>query len=201
MSWIETISYQDADTNLRKLYDRIIGPNGQIDQVLSIHSLRPHTLMGHMALYKSVLHHGSNSLPKWYLECVGTYVSRLNTCDYCVAHHSVGLQKCLQDEQKSALILKAINENNICDVFTLKEAEGLKYARNLTEKIKSIQESDIKILAGVGFTDGEILELNQVTSYFNYVNRTVLGLGVNTSDEVLGYSPGDDSNAKNWTHS
>ena len=28
------------------------------------------------------------------------------------------------------------------------------------------------------FSDGEILEVNQVLSYFNYINRIVLGLGI-----------------------
>ena len=45
-----------------------------------------------------------------------------------------------------------------------------------------------------------ILELNQVTSYFNYANRTVLGLGVSTEGDELGLSPGDSDDPKNWHH-
>ena len=71
MSWIKTIPVADASGPLRALYDRIAGPDGQIDNVLQVHSLRPHTLEGHMALYKNVLHHRDNTLPKWILETVG----------------------------------------------------------------------------------------------------------------------------------
>jgi hypothetical protein len=48
--------------------------------------------------------------------------------------------------------------------------------------------------------DGEILEVNQVTAYFAYANRTVLGLGVTTEGDVLGLSPNDSDDPLNWTH-
>lgn len=52
MSWIQTIDYFDADANLKQIYDRVKGPDNNVDNVLKIHSLRPHTLTGHMTLYK-----------------------------------------------------------------------------------------------------------------------------------------------------
>lgn len=96
MSWIKTVSQEQAAGSLRELYARVAGPSGTVDNVLQIHSLRPHTLEGHMALYKSVLHHGGNKLPKWLLETIGLYVSFLNGCIYCVAHHFAGLGRVLQ---------------------------------------------------------------------------------------------------------
>ena len=52
-----------------------------------------------------------------------------------------------------------------------------------------------------GLSDGEILEVNRVASYFAYVNRTVLRLGVTTDGDVLGLSPNDSADAENWQHS
>ena len=78
MSWIEEIPYEAAKGQLKKLYERVKGPGNQIDNVLSVHSLRPHSLLGHMTLYKNVLHNRNNSLDKWYLEALGVYVSFLN---------------------------------------------------------------------------------------------------------------------------
>jgi hypothetical protein len=37
-------------------------------------------------------------------------------------------------------------------------------------------------------------------AYFNYANRTVLGLGITTDGEVLGLAPGDRTDPDNWTH-
>jgi hypothetical protein len=84
MSWIDTISYNDSDGELRRLYDRIKGPDNNVDNIMLAHSLRLHTMQGHMTLYKYVLHHPRNTLPKSYLEAIGVYVSSLNNCAYCV---------------------------------------------------------------------------------------------------------------------
>ena len=93
MAFINVIPVEQAVGRLEKIYRRIQAPDGQVDNVLQVHSLRPHTLEGHMAIYKAVLHHSSNVLPEWYLEAVGVLVSRLNGCDYCAAHHAVGLRR------------------------------------------------------------------------------------------------------------
>ena len=53
MAWIKTIGYNEADDDLKRVYDRVKGPENNIDNVLLIHSLRPHSLIGHMALVKS----------------------------------------------------------------------------------------------------------------------------------------------------
>ena len=56
MTWISTIDPERAEGRLAKSYQRVKGPDGQVDNILQAHSLRPHTLEGHMALYKNVLH-------------------------------------------------------------------------------------------------------------------------------------------------
>ena len=101
MSWIKTISSEEAEGKLKKLYEKVKGPDGLIDNVLSIHSLRPHSLVGHMALYKNVLHNSNNTIPKWFLEVLGVYVSHLNECSYCVNHHFAGLKRLLEDDVKA----------------------------------------------------------------------------------------------------
>ncbi len=55
-------------------------------------------------------------------------------------------------------------------------------------------------LRGLGYDDGEILEINQVAAYFAYANRTVLGLGIDTDGDIIGLSPGDSGNPDNWSH-
>jgi len=56
-------------------------------------------------------------------------------------------------------------------------------------------------LRSAGFSDGEVLEINQVTAYFNYANRTVLGLGCSTSGDILGLSPNNSDDPDDWSHS
>ena len=40
MSWIETIAYEDANTKLKALYDRVKGPDNNVDNIMMMHSLR-----------------------------------------------------------------------------------------------------------------------------------------------------------------
>ena len=199
MSWIKTIDYTQAKGRLKRFYDRIKGPNNSLDNVLTIHSLRPHSLEGHMVLYKNVLHHSGNSLPKWYLETLGTYVSLLNYCNYCVRHHSIGIKRNLKNDKQYHLIVEAIKTGKFKGVLSDKFMTGMQHAKLLTLHIKDASEDAIQHLRNVGFTDGEILEINQLVSYFNYVNRTVVGLGVALEKDNIGLSP-NSSDEESWSH-
>lgn len=200
MSWIKTIDYEEADGPLKRMYDRVKGPDNNIDNVLLIHSLRPHTLTGHMTLYKSVLHNSNNTLPKWYLEALGVYVSHLNNCDYCVQHHFSGFSRLLDNDEKANQFFECIKDDSLETYFENHYFHGIIYARKITQDPVSITKQDIDDLRSVGFSDGEILEINQVTSYFNYVNRMVVGLGVTTEGDIIGLSPNNSDDPKNWSH-
>jgi uncharacterized peroxidase-related enzyme len=197
--WIKFVSYLESDGKLRTLYDRIKGPNNNVDNIMMVHSLRPHTLEGHMAMYKNVLHHTSNSLPKWLLELTGVYVSLLNGCEYCVEHHFNGLKRLLRDDARADAMRNALEKNEFAGVFDARENAILRYAEALTKNPASMTESLVQAMREAGLSDGEILEINQVVSYFAYANRTVLGLGVTTEGDVLGLSP-NASNGDDWKH-
>jgi len=201
MAFIKTISYDEATGIVKKLYDKVKGPNNNVDNIMMVHSLRPHTMTGHMSLYKNVLHHKNNSLPKWFLECIGIYVSILNNCEYCVDHHYQGMRRLLCDDEKSTTIKKKLITNSFENIFNRDYYLVLRYVEKLTLRPQLITEMHINELKNEGLNDGEILEVNQVASYFNYANRTVLGLGVNTSGDILGLSPNDSNNETNWNHS
>ena len=199
MSWIKTIPYEEADGALAKVYQRIKGPDNYIDNILTVHSLRPHTLKGHMALYKNVLHHTANTIPKWFLEALGVYVSALNRCDYCVEHHFHGMKRLIDNDYESNSIRAALLDDAPEEHFEGVRLAAFRYARKLTLTPDSLTEKDIDALRALGLDDGQILEINQVVSYFSYANRTVLGLGVNTDGDVLGLSPGS-SDSDDWSH-
>ncbi len=197
MAFIKVIDPASATGRLAKIYARVSGPGGQVDNVLQVHSLRPHSLEGHMALYKAVLHHPHNKLPLWFLETIGVQVSMLNKCTYCVSHHRAGLKRILSGEtERFEAIVAELAQDEPGPPFSPAERAALAYVRKLSNTPGEISEEDIKKMQAAGLKDGEILEINQVAAYFAYANRTVAGLGVSTDGEKLGLSP--DNNE--WQH-
>lgn len=197
--FIKTIAYHKANNLLKRLYDRVKAPDDSIDNIMQIHSLRPHTMAGHMALYKNVLHHSNNTLPKWFLETIGVYVSIINKCDYCIEHHFEGLKRLLNNNTKAKIIKKKLITNSYESLFDSDYSLVLRYAEMLTINPSQVSANQVDMLKKEGLDDGQILEINQVVSYFNYANRTVLGLGVSLDGDILGLSPNDGED-DNWNH-
>lgn len=54
----------------------------------------------------------------------------------------------------------------------------LRYAVKLTRAPGEVEEADLEPLRGAGLDDRAILDVVQVTAYYNYVNRVADGLGV-----------------------
>lgn len=200
--WIKHVPYPVSEGRLRSLYDRVKGPDDNVDNIMLAHSLRPHSMEGHMALYKYVLHHTGNKTPKWFLETIGVSVSMLNACSYCVEHHFAGLRRLLRDDARANAIRAALEVGDYASGFTPDQSAALAYARLLTLEPSKEQRlhEQVSAMRAAGLDDGCILEINQVAAYFNYANRTVLGLGVSTDGDVLGLSPGNSENPDDWSH-
>jgi uncharacterized peroxidase-related enzyme len=66
--------------------------------------------------------------------------------------------------------------------LTPKQFAMLHYAEKLTLTPGKMQRADVEQLKAVGFTEKDILDINQITGYFAYVNRLADGLGVPLED-------------------
>lgn len=186
-AWIRMIEPQDAAGVLKSLYDKVKTPHGTVDNVMKAHSLRPHTMEGHVVLYRSVLHNPDNTLPFWFLEVLAAYVSILNACDYSLSHHWANAARLIGDAQRAAAVRAALDAREPERMFAGKELALLVYAAKLTTGVARMEKADIDALRHAGCDDGEILEANQVCAYFNYSNRLLNGLGVTTVGDVIGY--------------
>jgi uncharacterized peroxidase-related enzyme len=186
-AWIHMVPVVDATGALKQAYDKVRTPHGTVDNVMRVHSLRPHTMEGHLALYRSVLHHPDNKLPLWFLECVAVATSLLNRCDYSFAHHWTNARNLVGDEARAAEILQALRDDRPERVFAGKELALLRYARKLTRSPGDLERADVEACREAGADDGEVLEVNQVCAYFNYSNRVLNGLGVDTEGDTVGY--------------
>ena len=181
------IKDEDADKDLKLVLDKAKTPHNTVDNVLRVHSLRPSTMNGHITLYKSVLHDKMNTLPEWFQETISSYVSIINNCKYSLENHWKNASDLINDKSKSNKIKSALEENKPQKYFKGKELAILNYAEKLTKNPDKIKKSDFNKLKDIGLNDGEILEANQIICYFNYVNRSINGLGVSTKGDIVGY--------------
>lgn len=59
----------------------------------------------------------------------------------------------------------------------------LDYAAKLTLTPAEMRRTDVDALRSAGFSDRDVLDINQITAYYAYVNRVADGLGVELEDE------------------
>ncbi|MEO0822934.1 MAG: peroxidase-related enzyme [Pseudomonadota bacterium] len=186
-AWIRMIADAEADADLADALAGARTPHGTVDNVLRVHSLRPNTMRGHMILYKAALHDPANTLPLWLQEVVASYVSILNDCAYSLSNHWANARHLMGDAARADAIGAALEARRPQDALDGRELALMRYAEKLTLRPGEMQAADVAALREAGLDDGEILEANQIVCYFNYVNRSINGLGVTTEGDVVGY--------------
>lgn len=183
MAFIKVIQETEADGRLQEIYSDLIKKRGKIAEVHKIQSLNPETIVNHMDLYMTIMF-GQSPLKRVQREMIAVVVSRANNCEYCQAHHAAAVNHYWKDDAKveqlkldhTKLDLPII-DRLLCD-----------YGRDLTlHPRKETENAHIKPLREAGLDDRGILDATLVIAYFNFVNRIVLGLGVELEQNSGGY--------------
>ena len=118
---------------------------------------------------------------------ISSYVSVLNACDYSYANHWKNAAHLIADPGYASEIETALATKRPEGAFEGAELALLRYAEKLTMTPGRMEESDVVALREEGLDDGQILEANQIICYFNYVNRSLNGLGVTTKGDIVGF--------------
>jgi len=95
-----------------------------------------------------------------------------------VNHHGAGLRKLLGSSELPRALARDPRAAALSDA----DRAMVDYAIKLTRIPAGMDEADAEALREVGFDDTAILDICQVTSYYNYVNRLADGLGVELED-------------------
>jgi uncharacterized peroxidase-related enzyme len=183
MANIKVIDYEESDGKLREIYDDLIKSRGKLAEVHKIQSLNPESIVNHMDLYMTVMF-GKSPLRRVQREMIAVIVSVANECKYCTKHHIEAVSHFWKDTEKCRLLIEdyksaglKANELALCD-----------YARTLTLDPGVANDSDLtNALREAGLEDRAILDATLVVSYFNFVNRIVLSLGVDLESNSGGY--------------
>ncbi len=83
MAWIKSIPDDEwAGGPLEDLYAKVVDRTyGRVDNIMSIHSLNPKAMTGHIGVYGSAMS-GTATLRKVERELVALVVSQVNGCHY-----------------------------------------------------------------------------------------------------------------------
>ena len=183
MAKIKVIQYQEAEGRLREIYDELIKKRGKLAEVHKIQSLRPESIVKHMDLYLEIMFSKSD-LTRAEREMMAVVVSSANQCAYCQIHHAEALINYWKDEKKVRQLSQDYTKLNLNKLDILL----CDFAKELTIRPGEPEKDIISKLKGEGMSDEALLDATLVISYFNFVNRIVLALQAEyTEEESTGY--------------
>lgn len=105
MPIIQDIQPEEAQGELRTIYDELVKSRGKLAEVHKIQSLNHETIRSHMALYMDIMF-GMSPLSRAKRELLAVVVSMANKCKYCIKHHGEALMNYWKDEEKMNSLLK-----------------------------------------------------------------------------------------------
>ena len=179
MPYIEVIQHKEAEDQLKQIYDNLVETRGKLAEIHKIQSLNPQSIVNHMDLYMTIMF-GKSPLRRYLREMMATVVSAANKCPYCIIHHGEALNHFWKDEKRVELLAKDYTKAGL----DAKEFALCRYAFDLTSRPEFVKKEDhIMELQKHGIEERSLLDANLVIAYFNFVNRIVVGLGVELEDD------------------
>jgi uncharacterized peroxidase-related enzyme len=191
MVWIRTIDWADAEGDLLDAYNWQAASLGEPAEFTMLGSLYPPIVEERLRLYRAVERCDSDLSPiERQMACYVT--SLLNGTRHCAS----GLRLKLEALGAPVAVLTDI------EARPLEPATGddrldaiLRHAAKLTTRPTEMTEADVEDLRSHGLGDLEVLDLNNLSAYYNYINRIVNGLGLtsvmSTTHEATRALPAD----------
>lgn len=176
MARVRDIDIDEVPEAVRPVYRRFAEEYGPFLNQVRVFAHRPPAVKHLMGLLLELADEAV--LPKRYLEIALVAVSKLNACDYCVAHHNPRLV---------ALGLPEATVENILDPDCpgLDPVERLvrDYAVQVTERPQRIRDAVFEELRA-HFTEAQIVELTLRIALCGFFNRFNDALQIEMEDDV-----------------
>ena len=178
MAYIKVIGEDEADGKLFEIYDEIQRNRGRVSNILRVQSLNPKALRAHLDLYMATVF-GKGGLSRREAELLAVVVSAANGDQYCLTHHSEGLDRHARDPAWVHQVATDPAKAKLSD----RESALAHYALGLTKDPAKGRKEAVSALKARGFIDEQILQAAEIVAYFNFANRLSLGLGAELEGE------------------
>lgn len=181
MNRIKIVEPEEATGRLKEIYDDIVKKRGKLADVHKIQSLRPESIVHHMDLYLEIMF-SKSELSRAEREMMAVVVSAANDCEYCQMHHAQALNHYWKSDERISKLRIDFEDAGL----SARELVLCSFANLLTVRPEAyVNEKYFGPVKKIGLTDKGILDATLVVSYFNFVNRIVLALGLEAAEEEM----------------
>jgi uncharacterized peroxidase-related enzyme len=177
-AWVQIIGEDAAEGRLRAAYQQLLGERqqGSVPDFLRLHSLVPGAMVPLAQLHRAITY-GPGELSRVQRELIATVVSVINGCRLCQELHA----KLLLHRTRDEALVTQVQEDFRSAPLAAVDRALLEYAAQLTTKPAAVKAGDLDRLRSLGLSDTAIVEAATITALFNYLNRTIQGLGLGES--------------------
>jgi uncharacterized peroxidase-related enzyme len=171
--WIASVPPEHATAVLAEAYQSQFEKIGRVTELTRIGSLYPDLVAARLRLY-AVVDATPSDVPDHVRRAVALLTSVLNGCLFCTVGHTEKLTEAGYAGLAEAI--KADPEGVVTG--DVKADAAISYARKLVTDPRHIAEQDVAALREAGWSDLDILDINNITAYYCYINRVAAGLGL-----------------------
>jgi len=180
MAWIETVDWTDATGDLKAAYDWQASKLGEPAEFTMLGSLYPAIVEERLRLYRAVEGCPSD-VPDIERQMAAYVTSLLNGTAHCASGLRLKLRSLGVDEGT----LTAVESNPSSPATGHARLDAVcAHAAKLTTRPTEMSEDDLTRLRAHGLSDLDLLDINNMIAYYNYINRVVNGLGLRTVMET-----------------
>lgn len=171
MARIKPLKKEDAMGETKEILEAIEKGFGMIPNLFATIAHYPRALKPVLDLYGAVAK--ESSIDPKLQELANLEVSRINRCNYCLAHHAqMAKRHGVTDEQ-----IESIKTGGQAKIFSDKEKTVIEYARQVTKDAEDIPDDLITRLKTY-FSGSEIVNLTLIIGLMNLFNSFNGALGV-----------------------
>jgi uncharacterized peroxidase-related enzyme len=164
------------------LYAQFRRDYGFVPNWLAALAVNPDTAFRLVTFYHHLFDPQRSLLSNADRELIAVVTSAVNHCSYCVFNHTQSLGTALQDRVRAQRIALGHGHVRLSD----RERALAEIAEALTRDPSSVGEVQFDRLRNLGFNEKTILEVLEISAFFNYANRLTIALNVVPDAEFFG---------------
>jgi uncharacterized peroxidase-related enzyme len=168
MSYIDTISLEEATGDVREMYERQQGAWGYVPNYAKSFSHRPEV----MARWGKLLAELQRPMDKRRLEMITFAAAHELKHSSCSLAHGNALTPFFSNEE-----VRAIAEGRAVESITEAEQEMMRFARQVARDASTVDASDVERLKDHGFSDAEVFDIAAVAAGRAFFTKVLDAVG------------------------